>query len=78
MLIADWHFLLLLKVPIQDRAQQLQIYEIFKLPVPHSNVSAQYEITNKYIGVTYDEIQAVLLPSNSIQHVFMQMDSSAK
>ena len=43
-LIADRQFLLLIDVPIQNRAQQLQIYDIFSLPVPHSNLSAQYEI----------------------------------
>ena len=31
----------LIDVPIQDRAQQLQVYEVFNLPVPHRNVSAQ-------------------------------------
>ena len=34
-LIADAQFLLLIKVPIQDHAQQLEIYEVFNLAIPH-------------------------------------------
>ena len=44
-------FMLLINVPIQNRAQQLQIYEVFSLSVPHSNLSAQYKINHKIIGV---------------------------
>ena len=61
MLVADGQFLLLIDLPMQDRAQKLQIYEIFNLQVPHADVSAQYKIKNKYIGVTYDETQAVMI-----------------
>ena len=39
----------------------LYIYEIFNLPVPHGNASAQYKINNKHIGVTYDEMQVVVI-----------------
>ena len=51
-LIADGQFLLLIDLPIQIRVQQLQIYEVFSLPVPHSNLSAEYKVNYKYIGVT--------------------------
>ena len=61
MLVADEIFLLFIDFPIQDRAKELQIYEIFNLPVPHGDVSAQYKINNKYIGVTYDEMQAAMI-----------------
>ena len=37
-LIAEGQFLLLINVPIQNRAQQLQIYEVFNLPVLYSNL----------------------------------------
>ena len=57
-LMADRQFLLLIDVPIQNRAQQLQVYEIFSLPVPCSNLSAQHKIKYKYIGVAYDETEA--------------------
>ena len=58
-LIAVGQFLLLIDVPIQNRAQQFQIYEVFILPVPRSNLSAQYRINHRYIGATYDETKAV-------------------
>ena len=48
-------------MPIQNRAQQVQIYEVFSLPVPQSNLSAQYKINHGYIGVTYDETMAVAI-----------------
>ena len=60
-LIADGQFLLLINMPIQNRAQQLQIYEVFSVPVPHSNLSAAYKVNYKYIGVTYDETKAVAI-----------------
>ena len=46
-LIAEGQFLLLINVPIQNRVQQLQIYDVFNLPVPHSNLSAQYKINQR-------------------------------
>ena len=52
-LIAEGQFLLLIDVPIQNRAQQLEIYEVFNLPVLHSNLSAQYKINHRHI-VTCD------------------------
>ena len=60
-LIPDRQFLLLIDVSIQNRAQQLQIYEVFNLPVLHSNLSAQYKFNHKYIGVTYNETKAATM-----------------
>ena len=37
-LTADGQFLLLINVPIQNRAQQLHVCEVFNLPVPHSKL----------------------------------------
>ena len=51
-LIADEQFLLLIDVPIQDCAQQMEIYEEFNLDIPHTNFSACYDIQNKYLGIT--------------------------
>ena len=31
-------------IPIQDRSQQLSIYKVFTLDIPHGNVTAQYDI----------------------------------
>ena len=58
-LISEGQFLLLINVPIQNRAQQLQIYKVFNLLVLHSNLSAQYTINHRYIGVTYNETKVV-------------------
>ena len=60
-LIADRLFLQLNDVPIENRAQQFQIYEVFSLPVPHSYLSAEYKVNYKYIRVTYDETKAVAI-----------------
>ena len=51
--------LLLIDVPIQDRAQQIQIYKIINLPVPVGNYSMRYTMDNKYLGVTYDRTKAM-------------------
>ena len=56
-LIADEQFI---NVPIQNRTQQLQI-KVFHLPVPHGNLSAEYKVNYKYIGVTYDETKAAAI-----------------
>ena len=58
-LIADKEFLLLIDVPIWDHAQQLEIYEVFNLVIPHRNISAHYNIDSKYLGITYDQTKAV-------------------
>ena len=52
-------FLLLIDVPIQDHAQQLEIYQVFNLVIPHGNLSACYNLDTKYFGITYDETKAV-------------------
>ena len=49
-LIAGGQLLLLISVPIQNKAQQLQIYEVVSLPVPYSNLSALYKFNHRYIG----------------------------
>ena len=60
-LIAGRQFLLLFDVPTQNRAQWLERYEVFNLPVPYRYLSAQYIINHRYIGVTYDETKAVAI-----------------
>ena len=59
LLIADEQFLLLINVPIQDHAQQIEIYEVFNLAIPHGNFSACYSINNRDLGITHDETKAV-------------------
>ena len=71
-LIAEGQFLLLIDVPIQNRVQQIQIYEVFNLPVLHSY---QPRINHRYTGVT------IWWNKGSANHrstvmACMQMDSS--
>ena len=48
-LITNRQFLLLMDVPIQDHSQQLSIYEIFILDIPHGNITTHYDISTKYL-----------------------------
>ena len=58
-LIADEQFLLLVDVPIQDCTQQLEIYEVLNLALPHRNFSASYNINNRYLGKMHGKTKAV-------------------
>ena len=58
-LVANKQFLLLIKVPIQDRSQQLSIYKIFTLDIPHGNFTAHYDINTQYLRITQDETMPV-------------------
>ena len=59
------HFDCRWRVPIthwctmKDHTQQLEIYEVFNLVIPHGNFSACYNINSKYSDITYDETNAV-------------------
>ena len=76
-LIVDKQFLLLINVPIQDHTQQLKIYEVFNLVIPHGNLSAKYNIVSKYLGITYDEMKAVKFQNSSSVHVNRLTESFA-
>ena len=52
-------FLLLIDVPIQDHAQQMEIYEVFNLNIPHGNFSTHFDMQNKYLGITSDETSTI-------------------
>ena len=58
-LITNKQFLLLIDVPIQDQSQQLSLYKIFTLDIPHGNFSACYNINTQYLGITQDKTMAV-------------------
>ena len=45
-LIADEQFLLHTDVPTQDHTEQLEIYKVFNLALPHGNLAACYSINN--------------------------------
>ena len=66
-LVEENQFLLLIDVPIQDRAQQIQIYQIINLPVPVGNYSMRYTMDNKYLGVTYDRTKAMDIPEDQFK-----------
>ena len=58
-LIANRHFLLLIDVPIQNWRQQILIYRMFTLDIPHGNFTACYDVDTKYLRITRDETMAV-------------------
>ena len=58
-MIANKQFLLLIDVPMQDQSQQLTIYKIFTLDIPHVNFTVCYDINTKYLGIMQDETMAV-------------------
>ena len=66
-LVEENQFLLLIDVPIQDRAQQIQIYQIINLPVPVGNYSMKYTMEMKYLGVTYDRYKAMDIPEEQFK-----------
>ena len=66
-LVEENQFLLLIDVPIQDRAQQIQIYQILNLPVPVGNYSMRYTMETKYLGVTYDRTKAMDIPEEQFK-----------
>ena len=68
-LITDEQLLLLIDVPIQDHAQQVKIYEVFNLDIPHGNYSLCYDIENIYLGITLDETSVIEIWRNSSKHV---------
>ena len=65
-LIANQQFLLLIDVPIQNCSQQLSIYKIFTLDIPHGNFTAHYDANIPYLGITQDETMAVEISQHHI------------
>ena len=66
-LVEENQFLLLTDVPIQDRAQLIQIYQIINLPVPVGNYLMRYTLDTKYLGVTYDRTKAMDIPEEQFK-----------
>ena len=58
-LIANKQFLLLINVRIQNRSQQLSIYKVITLDIPHGNFTACYDVNTKYLGIIPDETMVV-------------------
>ena len=53
-LIESKQFLLLIDIPIQDRACQITVLQVFTLDIPSGNYSAHYDTNTIYFGVTKD------------------------
>ena len=66
-LIENKQFLLLIDIPIQDRAHQITIHQVFTLDIPHGNYSARYDIKTRYFGVTKDATMGVELSAAQFQ-----------
>ena len=60
-------FLLLIDIPIQDRACQITVHQIFTLDIPYGNYSAHYDINTRYFGVTKDVTMGVELSTTQFQ-----------
>ena len=60
-------FLLLIDIPIQVRACQITVHQVFTLDIPHGNYSACYDVNTKYFGVTKDVTMAVELSTTQFQ-----------
>ena len=66
-LIENKQFLLLIDIPIQDRACQITIHEVFTLDIPCGNYSAHYNINTRYFGVTKDATMGLKLSSTQFE-----------
>ena len=66
-LIENKQFLLLIDIPIQDRACQITIHQVFTLDIPHRNYSACYDINTKYFRVTKDVTMGLELSTAQFQ-----------
>ena len=66
-LIAEEQFSLLINVSIHDHTQELEIYEVFNLTIPHGNFSAHYSINNRYLGIMHDETKAVQISEHQFK-----------
>ena len=66
-LIENKQFLLLIDIPIQDRACQITIHQVFTLDIPHGNYSAHYDVNTRYFGVTKDATMGLELSSTQFE-----------
>ena len=66
-LIENKQFLLLIDIPIQDRAHQITVHQVFTLDIPHGHYLACYDINTRYFGVTKDATVGVELSTTQFQ-----------
>ena len=66
-LIENKQFLLLIDIPIQDRAHQITIHQVFTLDIPHGNYSARYDINTRNFRGTKDAMMGLELSTTQFQ-----------
>ena len=66
-LIENKQFLLLIDIPIQDRARQITIHQVLTLDIPHGNYSACYDINTQYFRVTSDATMGLELSPSQFE-----------
>ena len=66
-LIENKQFLLLIDIPIQDRAHQITIHQVFTLDIPLGNYSAHYDINTRYFRDTKDATMGLELSTAQFQ-----------
>ena len=66
-LIENKQFLLLIDIPIQDRACQITVHQVFTLDIPYRNYPAHYDINTRYSGITKDATMGVELSTTQFQ-----------
>ena len=66
-LIENKRLLLLIDIPIQDKAHQITIHHVFTLDIPHGNYSAHYDFNTRYFGVTKDATMGLELSTTQFQ-----------
>ena len=66
-LIKNKQFLLLIDIPIQDRACQITIHQVFTLDIPHGKYSACYNINTRHFGVTKDATMGLELSTTQFE-----------
>ena len=57
----------MIDIPIQDRAHQITVHQVFTLDIPYGNCSAHYDMNTKYFGVTKDVTMGVELSTTQFQ-----------
>ena len=66
-LLENKQFLLLIDIPIQERACQITVHQVFTLDIPYGNYSAHYDINTRYSGVNKDVTMVVELSTTQFQ-----------
>ena len=66
-LIVKKQFLLLIDIPIQDRACQITVHQVFTLDILYENYSAHFNLNTRYFAVTIDATMGVEISTTQFQ-----------